>query len=526
MKVKRFFAPDMSSAMRLVRDEVGPDAVILSNSSVAGGVEVVVALEYSETVPQRQAEARADGRRDRQVTALVGTRKPQRLRTEMGRTRAALASGQEQKAVSEPPYLSAKKDGQLGLDDAVWDDVLASLEKKRNYSENAEVAEQQARLYGKPGVRRPVKSSDKAVPAGILNRKRPSAVATKAETFSGNGAGASGEKSVAANAVAGSDAVSQQSLQQMRSEIDELKTLLRRQAVNEAPVAQQRLGNPLRDRIYKRLLRLGLVESLAERLVQAIEPDAEVDRAWKIALSRLVDALPTVGENIADRGGILAFVGATGVGKTTTIGKLAAQYVLKHGSSSVALVTTDAYRIAAHEQLRTFGRILDIPVRVVDEARALDDALHSLRDKRLVLVDTAGLSTSPNLRQEQLDMLNASSYRIKKYLVLPCTAQQRVLQVAYDSFKDLGLNGAILSKIDESVSLGEAISMVVEQRLPVAYLGDGQKIPDNIEVARANTLVSRAVVLAEEQAKLERARNQAERVEKQSPSLADLGNVG
>ncbi len=507
MKVKRFFAPDMSSAMRLVRDEVGPDAVILSNSSVAGGVEVVVALEYSEVSRPEPAARAADGRRNRQVNALVGRKRPSALKAEMGRTRTALASSQEKRRPDEPPFLKAEKDQQLGLDDAVWDDVLASLGDGKSKR--------------KP-VRRPASAPVKAVKAAARAERPVAAVSPPAASVRPAPQPEVSEE--------------QQTLQQMRNEIDELKGLLRARLAENRPAELREAAvqtaravpasSPVRERIYKRLKQIGLADVLAERLVQAIEADTEVDRAWKIALARLAEALPVVGENIADRGGILAFVGATGVGKTTTIGKLAAQYVLKHGSSSVALVTTDSYRIAAHEQLRTFGRILDIPVRVVDENRSLDDALHSLRDKRLVLVDTSGLSTSAGQREEQLEMLSSSTYRIKKFLVLPCTAQQRVLETSAEQFRSLGLNGVVLSKVDESLSLGEAISTVIEQRLPVAYLGDGQKIPDSIEVARANVLVSRAVILADQQARAERARVQQDDESDSLPVYASTGNAG
>lgn len=474
MKVRRFFAPDMSAAMRMVREEVGSDAVILSNSSVAGGVEVVVALEYPETPrPNLKPVASAEGK-PRHGRALVGMPKPSRLQAELGRTRSALASSRQGRDAGSSPYLKAAKDGQLGLDDAVWEDVLAALNSKKT-------------------------GQSKPVP--------PTAPQSRPEPDRADADSAAPIRTAAASD-SGFESTEQQALRAMRNEIDELKALLRTRlaqpaVADPAPVAAV---NSARERIFKRLRRMNIEARLAERLVQAIEVDTDIDRAWKIALSRLAEALPVVAENIAERGGILAFVGTTGVGKTTTIGKLAAQYVLKHGSSGVALVTTDCYRIAAHEQLRTFGRILDIPVRVVDEKRSLDETLHGLRDKRLVLVDTAGLSTSASQREQQLAMLSASSYRIKKFAVLPCTAQYRILRRGLEQLKSLGLNGAVLSKVDESVSLGEAISLVVEQRLPVAYLGDGQKIPDNIEVARANAIVSRAVILAETQARIDKSR--------------------
>ncbi|MEH6649246.1 MAG: flagellar biosynthesis protein FlhF [Motiliproteus sp.] len=429
MKVRRFFAPDMAQAMRLVRDEVGSDAVILSNSRVAGGVEVVVALEYDESIVAAARPRKAA--KGRHLSALEGRKRDDRLGVELGRTRAELA---KRRAASEGSgsLVQAASNRQLSsIDDQAWDEVLASVHADQSSSK----------------------------PAAALNNS------------------ADGEM-----------------LRSMRSEIEDLKQMLRDQ------ISQQQ-GNevgedPVLGKLRSRLGKVGISAALSERLIRALEPGVDLNQAWKISLSRLVESLPVAGEDVVDRGGVLAFVGATGVGKTTTIGKLAAQYVLKHGSSGVALITTDSYRIAAHEQLRTFGRILDIPVRVVDENHSLDEALRSLRDRRVVLIDTAGVGGMDQQREEQLQMLVQSSCRIKKYLVLPCTAQQQVLQSAYEYFKPIGLNGAVLSKVDESVSLGEVISTVVEQRLPVAYLADGQKIPDNIEVAKAKALVSRAVVLA------------------------------
>ncbi|MEH6470195.1 MAG: flagellar biosynthesis protein FlhF [Halopseudomonas sp.] len=438
MKVRRFFAPDMSQAMRLVRDEVGAEAVILSNNRVAGGVEVVVALEYDVPAPAataRIASSAAKSRAGSPAAGQAGRKRDPKLVSELGRARSELAQ-RRAASVAGAPQLKAVSNRQLSnVDDRAWDDVLASLQ------------------------------SEPEVPVAGARR-----------------------------VVSRSTSVESETLRAMRAEIAGLKQMLREQ-MEQSPVDVAET-DPVLVRLRSRLDRVGISSTLSDRLVRALEPGVDLDQAWKISLSRMVESLPTAGEDVVDRGGILAFVGATGVGKTTTIGKLAAQYVLKHGSSGVALITTDSYRIAAHEQLRTFGRILDIPVRVVDESNSLDDALRSLRDRRVVLIDTAGVSGSDQQRDEQLQMLVQSSCRIKKYLVLPCTAQQQVLQAAYDYFKPVGLNGAVLSKVDESVSLGEVVSTVIEQRLPVAYLADGQKIPDNIEVAKAKSLVSRAVVLA------------------------------
>jgi flagellar biosynthesis protein FlhF len=184
-------------------------------------------------------------------------------------------------------------------------------------------------------------------------------------------------------------------------------------------------------------------------------------------------------------------VGPTGVGKTTTLGKLAARYVLKHGAEGLALVTTDCYRIAAYEQLRTFGRILGVTVRVVDENNALDLTIKSMRNKSLVLIDTAGLNVrDPNL-QSQLTLLTSAQARIRRFIVLPAISQSRVLLDTYEAYRDAGLNGCVLTKLDEAVHIGEVLGLVLEKRLPVSYITNGQKIPDDVKLASPSSLVGR-----------------------------------
>lgn len=579
MKVKRFFAPDMSAAMRLVRDEVGPDAVILSNNSVAGGVEVVVALEYQDYAGTRAIPSRPASERPGQGRPLVGQKKPSRSpsfanaaqsRSSEALQRAGRPSSTSLEALvrqAEAVQTPSHKDRQLTLEDVSWDEVLESLNRRAEQKRQERQRQQQPRRQLKsagvtstPALER-AQALQSKMAAAVVEPEGPSATESfepelDIESLLNDGpspkaaAPSARSQRPAPPPVDVSNAMSAASqeddgiadlqahsekkmLQAMRSEIDELKSILRtrlKDTASQANAEVAKTSNPVRDRIRKRLRRLNVEDRLSSRLVQAIEADTPLEKAWKTSLSRLADALPSVGENLAERGGILAFVGATGVGKTTSIGKLATQYVLKHGSSSVALVTTDSFRIAAHEQLKTFGRILDIPVRVVDQEHSLDDILHNLRDKRLILVDTSGLSTSEQQRQLQMDMLQSSSYRIKKLLVLPATSQYRILKSCYDHFKPLGLNGAVLTKVDESVSLGEALSLLVEQRLPLAYVADGQKVPDDIAVARSNSLVSRAVVLAEQQARADRAALQQQADQQPlfngSNQIAGIGRAG
>lgn len=455
MKVKRIFAPDMRQAMRRVRDEIGPDAVIISNHRVAGGVEVVAAREQEYELAQAELK-RSRQQGQRKPSAGSEPSRNKELEAELRRAQFRIAEVREK---AEQPLPSVDMNANRQMDDDESEDLRFILDSlKERQKERAREPSRQSRVGFEPEV----SGVDGAVPAARQE--------------------------------------SQQMMKSMQQEIHQLRALLERQMVQPAvPKAadQAVFDNAQAARIGGRLEQMGLGHRLVQQIMAGIEPDLPVDRAWRNSLGRLAEAIPVVGEEFIARGGMVVFVGPTGVGKTTTIGKLAARYVLQHGSSSLALVTTDCYRIAAHEQLRTFGRILDVPVRVVDENHSLEEVLTSLRGKRLVLIDTAGMNARDPAGQQQMESLASVSMRLKKLLVLSCSSQRQLLESAYENYKELGLNGCVLSKMDESGSLGEALTVAIEKQLPVAYVTDGQRIPDDIVVAQRRDLVSRAVVTSQ-----------------------------
>ena len=253
---------------------------------------------------------------------------------------------------------------------------------------------------------------------------------------------------------------------------------------------------PMQAKVKERLIGLGLSSKLIISILDDIDLKGREDD-WNRVLAHLAECIP-VKKQPAELRGCFAFMGPTGVGKTTTIGKIAAQHVLKYGSEGVVLITTDTYRIAAHEQLRTFGRILNVPVVVVNEYTDLNTVLDKYENYSLVLVDTAGMNPRDRNLERQLLMMKRAPSRLNKLLVLPCTSQRQVLKTVLDVYAQVQLDGCVLSKLDESASLGEVISVVIEERLPVVYIADGQRIPDDIQPARAHNIISRAVYTAEQ----------------------------
>ncbi|MEZ2744775.1 flagellar biosynthesis protein FlhF [Halopseudomonas bauzanensis] len=421
MRVKRFFAADMRSAMKLVRDEMGADASIIANRRVAGGVELTAALDYEAP---------------RLTPPTPG------LDLELKKTQERIISAR------------------------------ASLEEGERPADGPSVNRQ---LFG--DSMRQAAEQGSSVAQGLLERLHSERAAPAAE--------AAPKPAPAGN----------NDIDAMRSEIAGLRDMLESQLGGLA-WGQVNQHQPRQASLWRKLIHLGLPADLCKGLLTKVAEVTDVRQAWRLLLAHLAQGLPVMREELIEQGGVIALVGPTGAGKTTTLGKLAARYVLKHGSQNVALVTMDTYRIGAHEQLRTLGRILNVPVRVVDEQNSLSEVLEEFGSKRLVLVDTAGLQAQDPQLRGQLSELAAQGARISTLLVLAATSQYRVLKAAWHNYRCCNPVGCILTKVDEAATLGEALGLAMEQRLPVAYVADGQRIPDDLARGVGHQLVSRAVGLA------------------------------
>ena len=421
MRVKRFFAADMRSAMKLVRDEMGADASIIANRRVAGGVELTAALDYEAP---------------RLTPPTPG------LDLELKKTQERIISAR------------------------------ASLEEGERPADGPSVNRQ---LFG--DSMRQAAEQGSSVAQGLLERLHSERAAPAAE--------AAPQPAPAGN----------NDIDAMRSEIAGLRDMLESQLGGLA-WGQVNQHQPRQASLWRKLIHLGLPADLCKGLLTKVVEVTDVRQAWRLLLAHLAQGLPVMREELIEQGGVIALVGPTGAGKTTTLGKLAARYVLKHGSQNVALVTMDTYRIGAHEQLRTLGRILNVPVRVVDEQNSLSEVLEEFGSKRLVLVDTAGLQAQDPQLRGQLSELAAQGARISTLLVLAATSQYRVLKAAWHNYRCCNPVGCILTKVDEAATLGEALGLAMEQRLPVAYVADGQRIPDDLARGVGHQLVSRAVGLA------------------------------
>ena len=278
----------------------------------------------------------------------------------------------------------------------------------------------------------------------------------------------------------------------LRDELQSIRGLLERQL---SGLAWGELGRrqPQRAALLRRLAELELHPRLVREVVAEVPVATDLEIAWRNTLGLLAHRIQVGDDDRLDNGGVVALLGSTGVGKTTTVAKIAARFAMRHGAEQVALLTTDSFRVGAVEQLRTYARLMGIPVRVVGARDELRAALDDLSNRRLVLIDTAGMSQRDIRLSEQLAVIQGGSPVVRAYLVLSATAQRLALEEVVAAFRGAPLEGCIITKLDEATGLGAVLSVVVEQQLRVAYVGDGQRVPEDLRPARAHHLVSKAV---------------------------------
>jgi flagellar biosynthesis protein FlhF len=280
---------------------------------------------------------------------------------------------------------------------------------------------------------------------------------------------------------ASQDVLSQ--LDPIREEIRDLKTAVSQFAFPRAPLA------PPVDRVFQEMVFQGVRGELALRL--SLDAARDLERCDDSAalgrdavIESVIQRLPPPGP-ISMRGSrsqqVVALVGPTGVGKTTTVAKLAAYFSLK-ARRSVAMLTIDSYRIAAPEQLRIYGKIMDLPVDVVENPKKMGKALERRRDMDLILIDTAGRSHRDRFRIEELRHF-FDGISVAKHLVLSCHTRERELEDTVRRFGSLGLDRLIFTKLDEATTFGTILNMAFLTELPISYLTIGQKVPEDIREA-------------------------------------------
>ncbi|KJK04975.1 flagellar biosynthesis regulator FlhF [Burkholderiaceae bacterium 26] len=286
----------------------------------------------------------------------------------------------------------------------------------------------------------------------------------------------------------------------MVGEIETLKSTLN-DAMSSLASLGVKLGDPVRTRLFQTMLNAGFSAQLTRYVLENMPQHDSYEGALDFVQRAIEKNLTTVSDenSLLDQGGVFALMGPTGVGKTTTTAKLAARFVLRHGASRVALLSTDSYRIGGHEQLRIYGKILGVSVHAVKDAQDLSLALNDLREKHVVLIDTIGMSQRDRAVSEQMAMLHAVGPSIKRLLLLNAASNGKTLDEVVGAYRDANLAGCILTKIDEAASVGHAMDVMIRRRLPLHYVSYGQRVPEDIAVPNKKLLIHRSFRAGAEQ---------------------------
>jgi len=279
-----------------------------------------------------------------------------------------------------------------------------------------------------------------------------------------------------------------------------LKEMRSMRNVIESQLATIAWGNiqqrdPIKSEVLSTLLGARFSPALSRYLAEKLPSnlDSKKAQAWvKYILSKNLSTLENETE-VLDQGGVFALIGPTGVGKTTTTAKLAARYVMKHGTQSLGLITTDAYRVGGHEQLRIYGKILGVMVYAVKDETDLALALNELKNKHTILIDTVGVSQRDRMVTEQIALLSTSNTPIKKLLCLNATNTGETLTDVISAYKGKGLDGCIITKLDEAVTIGNTLDVIIREKLKLYYTADGQRVPEDINLANKVALIHLAL---------------------------------
>lgn len=286
-----------------------------------------------------------------------------------------------------------------------------------------------------------------------------------------------------------------QEIHNLANELKSVREMLQNQLSGLA-WNQSEAIDPKKIALLKKLIQLGIGWNLAQDLVENMQQKNTPE--WSEILVELENRMPILENDIVDSGGIIALVGPTGVGKTTTIAKMASKFVMRNSARQLALVTTDCYKIGAQAQLKTFADLLGVPIHVAATQDELYTLLASLASKKLILIDTAGLSQKDSMLNQQPTKEKEGIDIIRNYLVISAATQLSVMDDIVDSFSKIGLNGCILTKLDEATQLGNALTIMVEKSLPMAYTSSGQKVPEDLDIIKTRELIDRAMVLGQQ----------------------------
>jgi len=527
MNVKRFTARTSRDALTLVRQAFGEDAVVLSTKPCAEGVEVLAMapesvqqierlsasgpIPPSPPVAKRAAAPRAPAARPAPAPQQP-QHNPEEITDDVARLSMSTLSFQDYVRERMLKRRQAAMQQQHGRDNEP--SFMPDDEPSLPTALEQRLAERQA-LHPVPAQHAPIQAVGGRSPAlrepPVLREEirvqQQQAAAAQAHAQAQAHAHAQAQAHAAAPAYAPApvpaapvvsladarstvNASARRDQQDMMNELRSMKGLIE-ERFGALAFMEKLQRQPAQALLIQKLLDSGFSPALIRKLAESLPNDVSDETAWA---ANILERNLLTGENEAaleDQGGVYALIGSTGVGKTTSAAKIAAAFATKHGAANLGLITLDAYRVGAHEQLRAYGRILGVPVHTAHDRASLEDLLELLAAKKMVLIDTAGMAQRDSRTRELLDMLAHRS--IQKLLVVNAAAQGETIEDVMVSYRAAACKGIVLSKLDEAVKLAPALDALIRHKLKVVGVANGQRVPEDWHRLSAHALVHRAL---------------------------------
>jgi flagellar biosynthesis protein FlhF len=490
-QVRRFSARTSREALRQVREALGVDAVVLSTKPGGAGVEVLAMAPEG----LRQVEAMAD--------AAPAVAAAPRVEPELGTTTVEQdATRLEMSTLSFQDYVRTRmlKRRQAALDKdsdraaAVASRIDAGMRLDVRVDGDAELPGERsatpAEIYAAASAAREAGRASDDV-AGLIEQR----IAERAPQARAAGdlrePPAAAESIRVASAAAAFDAAdAQRERHEMMAELRSMKGLIE-DRFGALAFMEKLQRRPAEARLSQKLLDCGFSPALIRRIAEGLSPDITDEATWAAHVLERNLLSQGNGAALEEHGGVFALIGATGVGKTTTTAKIAAAFAARHGAGNLGLVTLDAYRVGAHEQLRAYGRILGVPVHTAHDRASLEDLLELLGAKKMVLIDTAGMAQRDTRTRELLEMLSHRS--IQRLLVVNAASQGETIEDVLIAYHAATCAGIVLSKLDEAVKLGPALDAAIRHKLKIIGIANGQRVPEDWHHLSASALVQRAL---------------------------------
>lgn len=455
MSVKKFIAKSTVEALRLVKKELGADAIILSNKKIDGGVEILASThEDLESISSVKVEKIVDNKIDK-------------------------------KNVNEP----------FSIDDfceSITNDTSDELQEQNKVTP---IEEKLSNDHLNDFINKDIVDTKLVANHDVIFKKieKPmikEVFVEKKEDLLQNSQAKTlvqiqeNNKKQEQNNPAQENKIPTEIMLELRS----LRKIVERQLskLNLNENAEVKIN------LLKRLLAVGFSPKISKELMISIGSKSDLVEAETNARKHVSNLINIVklNQDIVNTPGVYALVGPTGVGKTTTAAKIAAKAVVKYGSDSVALISTDTYRIAAHEQLKIYGKLLNIPVTLVKDSSNLEKTIEKLKEnKKIIIIDSVGMSQKDKNVEKMLHSFN--EVEIEKILLLPANSNADALDDIIKAYSKYGLSGCIITKEDEAVGLGTVIDATIRNHLMIQYICNGQRVPEDIIFPNKKSLIAK-----------------------------------